>query len=889
MANNETTTKFKVDISDLKKAMTEARKQVAYANSEFKEASSSMDDWSKSSDGISAKLKQLNSNLKSQESVLAEYEKTLEEVKKEYGENSKEALEYATKLNNQKAVVNKIKKEIAGYEDSLTEVSEAEKIAAKTGKSVADVLNDVGDEAEDAGDGFTVLKGAVANFAGNVMSSLVGSLKDAATNLLGLGEATREYRGQMSKLEAASKNAGYSTDYTKEKYKELYGILGDETAANTAVSNFIAMGAEEKDLNSLVNSAAGIWAKFGDSIPLDGLAEAINHTSQLGSVQGNLADALEWSGLNVDDFNAQLEKCNTEQERQKLITDTLNMVYGELGRSYKANNADVIAANQAQADYTDTMAQVGAKVEPITTKLKEGFNQVLQKILELVGDVDMADFTAKIEAAFKVLIDDVLPAIKEGLGWVIEHKDEVIAGLAGIAAGFLAFKVVTLIQGVQKAMEGMTIAQYALNLAMSLNPIGIIIALIAGLVAAFVVLWNKSEGFRNFFTGLWEGLKNIVGGVVDAIVGFFKGLWDSITGIFKGIGDFFGGIFKGAKDKAVGAWNGAKEVFGKVKDGITGVFSGIGNWFKNKFAESKQKSQEAWANAKEVFSKVSEKVKGAFAGIGDWFKNKFAESKEKSQQAWANAKEVFSKVSDKVKGAFSNIGGWFKDKFTQARENSKNAWANAKNIFGKVWNNVKGAFSGAGNWFKNTFSDAFTKVKNVFSKWGSFFGGLWDTIKKKFSSIGTSIANAIGGAVKSGINGVISAIENTINGAIGLINGAIGLINKIPGVELGKIKELQFPRLAKGGIVDSATFAEIGEAGREAVLPLENNTGWMRKLAADLVKEMNVGSSVTGLSSSGIRGGVVNNYNQTINSPKPLSRLDIYRQSKNLLGYVGGA
>lgn len=848
MANNETTTKFKVDISDLKKAMTEARKQVAYANSEFKAASSSMDDWSKSSDGISAKLKQLNTNLKSQEDVLAEYEKTLEEVKKEYGENSKEAMEYATKLNNQQAVVNKIKKEIGGYEDALTEVSEAEKTAAKTGKSVADVLNNVGDEAEDAGDGFTVLKGAVATFAGNVMSSLVGSLKDAATNLMSLSAETREYRDQMSKLEAASKSAGYSTDYTKEKYKELYGILGDETAANTAISNFIAMGAEEKDLNSLVNSAAGIWAKFGDSIPLDGLAEAINHTSQLGSVQGNLADALEWSGINVDDFNAQLEKCSSETERQKLITDTLNMVYGELGRSYKANNADVIAANQAQADYTDTMAQVGAKVEPITTTLKEGFNGVLQKILELVGDVDMTEFTAKIEAAFKVLTDDVLPAIKDGLGWIIENKDVIIAGLAGIAAGFIAFKVASLIQTVTTAMQGMTIAQYALNLAMSLNPIGIIIALIAGLVAAFVTLWNKSEGFRNFFTGLWEGLKNIVSGVVNAIVGFFKGLWDGITGIFKGIGDFFGGIFKGAKDKAVNAWNGAKEVFGKVKDGITGVFSNIGGWFKNKFEESKQRSQEAWANAK----------------------------------------EVFSKVSDKVKGAFENIGGWFKDKFTESRENSAKAWENAKTIFSKVSDKVKGAFSGIGNWFKDTFGDAFKKVKDVFSKWGEFFGGLWNTIKEKFSSLGTSIAGAIGGAVKSGINGIITIIENVINGAIGLINGAIGLINKIPGVELGKIKELELPRLAKGGIVDSSTFAEIGEAGREAVLPLERNTGWMRTLAADLVREMNVGNSVTGLSSSGIRGGVVNNYNQTINSPKPLNRLDIYRQSKNLLGYVGG-
>ena len=169
--NNETTTKFKVDISELKKSMQEAKKQVAYANSEFKAVSSSMDDWSKSSDGISAKLKQLNSNLKSQESVLAEYEKTLEEVKKEYGENSKEALDYATKLNNQQAVVNKIKKEISGYEDALTEVANAEKTASKTGQDVADVLTDVGKEGEDAGDGFASRIGAVATFAGNALTS----------------------------------------------------------------------------------------------------------------------------------------------------------------------------------------------------------------------------------------------------------------------------------------------------------------------------------------------------------------------------------------------------------------------------------------------------------------------------------------------------------------------------------------------------------------------------------------------------------------------------------------------------------------------------------------------------------------------------------------------
>ena len=103
MANNETTTKFKVDISELKSAMQQAKRQISIANSEFKEAASSMDDWSKSSDGISAKLKQLSSNLKSQKSILANLEQQYEAVVKEQGEGSAAADRLRVSINNQKA------------------------------------------------------------------------------------------------------------------------------------------------------------------------------------------------------------------------------------------------------------------------------------------------------------------------------------------------------------------------------------------------------------------------------------------------------------------------------------------------------------------------------------------------------------------------------------------------------------------------------------------------------------------------------------------------------------------------------------------------------------------------------------------------------------------
>ena len=763
---NETTTKFKVDISELKKAMQEARKQVAYANSEFKEASSSMEDWSKSSDGISAKLKQLNSNLKSQETVLEQYEKTLEEVKKEYGENSAEALEWATKLNNQKAVVNKTKKEIAGYEDALQEVAEAEKIASKTGKDVAEVLDDIGKKADDAGDGFTTLKGAVATFAGNVLTGLVSGLKDALGNLMSLSDETREYRDQMNKLNSAGIEVGYGVDYVKDKYKDLYGVLADETATSTTISNFMAMGAEEETLNSLLNSSIGIWAKYGDSIPLDGLAESINETSRVSKVTGNLADALNWAGINEDEFNAKLEACTSEQERQKLIADTLNSTYGDLSKSYQSSNKSIIDANKANADYTNTMAEMGARIEPVTTSLKTGFTGLLQELLKLVSDVDMEAFTVKIEEGFAVLKNDVLPAVKEGLGWILENKDAIIAGLAGIATGFIAFKVATIIQGVTTAMQGMTVAQYALNLAMSLNPIGIVIALLAGLGVAFVTLWKKSESFRNFWIGLWDKIKSVCSKAIDAIVKFF-----TVT-VPQAINNMV---------------NFLSQLPSKVWTWLSNTINKVSQW-------SSQMINKAGQMASNFVNKILEFVKTIPSRVYQWLGN-----------------------------TLSKVTSWGSDLVSKGKQSASNL------VTGIV----------------NTIKD----------------------LPSKFVSVGSNVISGLWSGISGAIGGLYNNIKNSLSGLVDKAKSALGIHSpsKVFADEVGK----WIPEGIAVGISKNAKSA----------------LNAMKDLTAD-----SLGSARAGLSSSGgsVTGGVVNNFYQTINSPKQLSRLDIYRQSKNLLGYAGG-
>ena len=179
---------------------------------------------------------------------------------------------------------------------------------------------------------------------------------------------------------------------------------------------------------------------------------------------------------------------------------------------------------------------------------------------------------------------------------------------------------------------------------------------------------------------------------------------------------------------------------------------------------------------------------------------------------------------------FSNI-------FGGAWESVKSSFSGVFDFFSGVWENIKGIFSSVGSWFGDTFGGAWKSIKGVFDGWGSFFSGLWNDITRTFSEIGTNISNAMSDSVKSGLNGVIAGIESIINSGISLINGAIGLINDLPGVEVGKIDELSLPRFAKGGIVDEPTIAEIGEDGKEAVVPLENNLGWIKALAEKLTTE----------------------------------------------------
>lgn len=257
----------------------------------------------------------------------------------------------------------------------------------------------------------------------------------------------------------------------------------------------------------------------------------------------------------------------------------------------------------------------------------------------------------------------------------------------------------------------------------------------------------------------------------DTVVEFAKTAWqglcDFISGICQAIGEFFSGL-----------WTKLQE-----------IFEPIGQWFGEKF-------QQAW-----------DAIVNIFTPIGSWF-----------GQRWAD-----------VTSALANIGAWFTDMFQKAWTGLTNIFSKLGLWFGERWADVTSVLANVSSWFGNMFTSAYNAVKNAFSSIGGFFSGVWSTVQSIFVNAGQKVGSAVGGAFRSAVNGVLGTIENVVNGFIGMINGVIGMINKIPGVSLGGIGYVSLPRLARGGIVDSPTIAMIGEAGKEAVVPLEN-TGFIQTL-----------------------------------------------------------
>ena len=493
-------------------------------NSEMKLATAEFGDNAESIDALTRKQDILKKSLEEQAKKAKAAEDALKKMRDGGIEPTNPAYQkMQTALNNTKADMVKIQKEI----DDTSEKLKKSKI---DWESVGETVGKVG-------------KAIGAGVA--AMGAAIGA---AAGAFLGLAESTREARENMGKLETGFTTAGHSAEDAKNTYTELYGILGDDGQATEAAAHLAKLTNNEKELATWTDIATGVYATFGDSLPIENLTEAANETAKTGAITGGLADALNWAGVSEDEFQASLDKCSTEQERQALITETLNGLYSDAAKKYREVNGDIIDAQKATASLNSAMAELGAIAEPIVTKLKQLAADLLQQItpfVELIGNGLVGALTGA-EGAAQQFTDGLLGMVTfaiqkltEMLPTFINFAFQMIANIATGIAQALPTLVPSLVQLVTDIVQVLIdniplLIDAALQLVTGLAQ-GIINA-IPVLVAALPTL------ITSLIDGLLSAIPQIIQAGIDLLTSLITALPEIIATIVAAIPEIINGI-----------------------------------------------------------------------------------------------------------------------------------------------------------------------------------------------------------------------------------------------------------------------------------------------------------------------------------------------------------
>ena len=494
-----------------------------------------------------------------------------------------------------------------------------------------------------------------------------------------------EYRTEMGKLDVAFTNSGFSSEAATNAYRDLVGVLGETDQSVEAANHLAKLTDNEKDLATWTGDILpGVFATFGDSLPIEGLTEAANETAKVGHVTGPLADAINWATAEADDwsralsgnseaqaafeqatkegasaedaFSEALAACSTEQERQSLITQALSSIYGEASAQYKETNADIIAANQANDAMTASMAAAGTAVLPIITGAKE------------------------LGAA---LLNAAVPALQA----LANNLPVVGVALAGLGAAIAVFKVSSM-GGLAAAVAPVITAFKTLFALMIANPIGLLVIAITALVAGFLYLWNNCESFREFWINLWDKIKTAALNAVEGLKALPNKIYNAILSAVDKVKTWGENLVKTAKTKADEMRDKVvttlKELPGKIWSAIVGAVSRVSEWGSQLVSTAKSKASEMLSNVVSTLTslpgKIYSAISGAISRVSEW-----------GSQLVSTAK---SKASEMVSGMVS-IASELPSKFLSIGKNVIQGIINGiDSMIGALYNKIKSALSG---------------------------------------------------------------------------------------------------------------------------------------------------------------------------------------------------
>lgn len=527
-----------------------------------------------------------------------------------YNRQQKVVNDLGTQINNATADLNKMEKEMRDIDSSADKASSS--------------LDDLGDAADGIGGkvsgAFSGLKDSI--LGGGIAGAVSGLVQSAISGIQNLVNETMEYNKIMGTLEIASQQAGYSAEQTAQSYNQLYAILGDQQSSATALQNLQALGLSQQDLTVMIDGTIGAWAKYGDSIPIDSLAEAVNETIKTGTVTGTFADVLNWAaqaagtaGTAEDEFNAKLQATQDPAERARLVMEELSRQgLPELAQAFRDTNPEIVAMNEANAHMQESMGKIGEALAPVVATVTEAIAGLLEALAPL-GEAFSTVFQGALE-----LVQPIVEGLKESFQGV---KDAISSAFTEeqIAA------ISTFFQTLGEVILAVPFAVLSAAINIVVAAIQLLITVIGALVGFFtetlpaaiqaVIEWFSqlptkiAEFFSNIIQSVAEWASNLVtnmsnaaSNAINAVVNFFSELPGKIAEFFSQVisrvAEWASNLLSNMRDGASNAINAVIEFFttlpGRVQEFLSEVISNIISWASDMVAKAKQGASDVVSN-----------------------------------------------------------------------------------------------------------------------------------------------------------------------------------------------------------------------------------------------------------------------------------------------------